>query len=57
LKTPLQEPQIRKTCFLPRLKDLLLTHIFEKDLDKRIDKAEVLLISTNELPCQALSQN
>src|SRR6266566_6508723 len=27
-------------------RSLILTHIFEKDLDKRIDKAEVLLIST-----------
>ena len=26
-------------------KSLILTHIFEKDLDKRLDKAEVLLIS------------
>ena len=30
----------------PWLLALILTHIFEKDLDKRLDKAEVLLIST-----------
>jgi hypothetical protein len=29
----------------PTAKALILTHIFEKDLDKRLDKAEVLLIS------------
>src|SRR5438552_10502555 len=33
----------------PGLKDLILTHIFEKDLDKRLDKAEVLLISTRRV--------
>jgi hypothetical protein len=32
-------------CFTPMSKGLILTHIFEKDLDKWLDKAEVLLIA------------